>query len=424
MDFENETYVEVEENTVENNTQTEERSAKELALASFDGDHVDMMDAMSILTYGLDILEEVATIRQALYSGDSNDKIGGSEELVERKLATIANFKTDLDKKEEIKQKVEERNETWWGRILNKISGDLRLLTSDTYAEALEANEQIIQELADISQAKAMEAHEAYEYNKDYLEQLNDILKRFKTLIDVGEIDLDEFKQKVELYKTNGPEVGEDDLIYNARIDAFEKHIFLFTDRLEKLKTARLSVAQLQTATSQKQTVNSQLMQQYMDNNTIALPILQSQANEIVDSRKQAENIKTAKAFADGIAEVIEQGADQIVKNVAEMQKIANEGAFKASTLLAVDKKLMESAKLVANGRKEYLKALEMRKKANAQVERNLETMNQIMRQAIDANTAETALLENAVLPELPASTEEKPKRKALGTNPFAGNIQ
>ncbi|MGN0973449.1 MAG: hypothetical protein ACI4OT_01765 [Bacilli bacterium] len=402
--FNGEVIVENVNDTVQNEEQEKQLLVQEFK-KNYLGERVNMADIESIFHYGEDVLLELEQVVTASSSDFGSQKIGESKTIIKEKIDEIINFNDNLDKEDELQKKIDERSNTLFGKLINKITGDYKLEGRDTYTDACKKVEDNCAEIERIVDETGLRTTEEFKAGIQYHTEQERVLVELENLITMGKIDLDEYERKIALKKEMGPQPGEDEHRFNLQIKKAENNIADFKDHLETLERSRILGYNDLNNNMVLHEVNKKSMKELYEIKTTTLTFLRIVGKDAIRTRNASDTLDTIETINDGLNAAIVSNSKKQLENAQRAQTIAQKGTIYNETVNTLVKDLSEKKKILEQGFAQEQKALEAKQKIDEKAIAEISKITEVIKRRVNYSENDVELLESMTLPELPETT-------------------
>lgn len=403
------------ENIEENYNNITENSTTEI-IGYTDFNRVNFDDPTSILSYGAELIDEIGNYQMEVARLKKFDV--ANLDIALEKIGKAMEFKDELAKEETETATALVDSSKAKQMIMAVTKGAKKLFGIDndeTPKSYLEQYENISDQITTAASAIETEKNNALvniKINSEYVRAMKVYAERLKKIIEVGEADLDNYKDIVLAMEEEFNLAPDDEKKYKFNMG--KKNIEYFTQRLEDLKE-QLSMYWFRIEEEQiTQAGNMQLVVQYKRYVSNEVPMVLAQASSMIDVKIQKQNVAKFNQCIEMTNEAFKKNAEMLVGNIEEIKDLAKQGNIKTETFEYLNATLEQGYKLLKNAKQEI--EIEQAKKA-AVVDKILE--------ASSRRTVETIGIGYQGLDALPDSFEshkypvisdnDKPRQKTFG---------
>lgn len=316
-------------------------------------ERVNFDDAKSIINYGSDLLKEMSDVTLSIGQVANNNELVEIPVDVNEMIRDLGKFSTSLEKVEKATTKANSKG--FSGLIASAVDkliskkkdGDDNVPTYyaeyKNYCEKVELVQEALEKqingtLLDI------EISEATSKNiKPYIAKL-------KALIEIGTQDKQKYDEEV-LEPLRIEAETEKTEFAMKRYSLAQQKSTLFGRKLLDLQKV---LSNTQESMTQNELVQMPNMEYVMNATAFirdVVPALKLNASSTIQIKRSESRIAKFELLVDVTNETLAQSSEQLKDNITRINKIAEEGGIKTSTLLEVKKNIGDAAALIQKGK-------------------------------------------------------------------------
>lgn len=317
-------------------------------------ERVDFNNPMTIISYGSDLLKEMNSFMKnvaiMLNETPKAEKIDLDDCL--KKINSFSNYLENDKSNDEPKkgllpmlgQTIKSAKETFEEKVLGKE------VYSESFADQYSKINEQIDAIEQAVEQKKNDTLELINIDNASIENLKNYSEKLSALINIGEEDLNNYKQEVSLLETS---TDEDDLIEAKNAN---KSIILFEKRLESLKKEMVIIKNAILENTEKRSVNMGLAMEYTDYNENTIHVLRSQAESMITTKLQRDNIREQQRLNEITNNAIKQNSKTIVTNIEKANELRLAGNIHMDTLEELTTNVKKGIELIRKGNEELEK--------------------------------------------------------------------
>lgn len=310
---------------------------------------VDFDNPYTIMSYGADLLEEMNSFMKnvAIMTNQNSNTTTIDLDDCLKKINSFSNYlESDKGNNEskrgllpKLGQTVKNAKEKFEEKILGKE------VYTDSYADQYSKINEQIDAIEQAVEQKKNDTLELINIDNASIENMKKYSEKLSMLIKLGEEDLNNYKEKIEqLEKSNDEE--------DIEVRKGRQAIALFEKRIESLKKELVIIKNTILQGIEKRTVNMELVMEYSDYNNNTVHILRSQAESMITTKLQKDNIREQKRLNEITNNAIKQNSKTIVTNIEQANELRISGNIHMDTLQEITNNVKKGIDLIRNGNK------------------------------------------------------------------------
>lgn len=336
-----------------------------------DIERVDMTSPMSINNYQQDILDEIDKLSSSfspLFSqvNTNNDDL---EEMV-KKINIFDTFAENDKKKEALAKEREKEQKSITYALKKKVSKKFREALDKEHEEledqiATDVDiqrdfEENINKLSDTISMRMGNLVSIMQMTQDYNNQLEVLIKKLERAVEIGEYDLNNYKETVVEPLLAKKELTPEEKSQLSRAKAC---VYAMERTLQSLKNQITTTYSKFEQDDVRSISYIETMFNLKDYRRITLVGIRSQASTIVRIKQDQKDIAIYRNMFEASNEVLVSAAQVQNENIANVMEMSKEGSLKLETMKAVEDEVKRGIDLLNRGYKDI--EIDIKKKSD-----------------------------------------------------------
>lgn len=352
---------------------------------------VDFDNPISVLNYGKDILDKLATLMSNAAAANESTEIKHYELFAEADRLTDFN---DFSEKKEKDKQIKLLPETGMLKSVKKGLNKIRIKAADelreTEAEKFNDERETLANIVDSVTVMMNENLQIIDMNTKLAKKMKPYIDTLKIAIEVGKKDLEKYRVEVcapkeaEYEKTNDPLIGQEVQYDRLKIEQFESKL---SQLEEQLVASTSNMQQLSLGVNNNMIIVS-TASNYL---TTVAPSLEMQVSLKKVSGRARNDLNALEKLSDTANTVYAKNAQILVGNIQKATELQRKGNIHTETIVEIEKNIKEGMTILQKQKEAMIQETKKKSQIMKSTLETFESYSQSLQGLSEMNDAKLA---------------------------------